>query len=346
MTFNKVCGSEGDGTVPRRTRRQALTVIAVASCLPFFPRTGAMAKAIDSLAHQWRGTALGAEATITLHHPNSQRACHLIELCIAEIERLERVFSLYRPASELARLSRTGRIDCPSPELVALLEASRRMALLSNGAFDPTVQPLWRLYAAHADAARRLPDRRTLAAALRLVGFGNVEFDRRRIRLTEPGMSVTLNGIAQGYISDRVGDLLRDAGLESVLVELGEIVAIGRPAAGTPWRVALASPDGARPRSPGVAIELIDAAIATSGAYGTRLDPVLGSHHLFDPRTGACPEQIASVSVVARRAVLADALSTALYVEPSLLHDDILKRAGAMSAVLVHLDGRATSFAA
>ena len=251
MTFNKICGSEGDGTVPRRTRRQALTVIAVASCLPFFPRTGAMAKAIDSLAHQWRGTALGAEATITLHHPNSQRACHLIELCIAEIERLERVFSLYRPASELARLSRTGQIDCPSPELVALLEASRRMALLSNGAFDPTVQPLWRLYAAHADAARRLPDRRTLAAALRLVGFGNVEFDRRRIRLTEPGMSVTLNGIAQGYISDRVGDLLRDAGLESVLVELGEIVAIGRPAAGTPWRVALASPDGARPRSPG-----------------------------------------------------------------------------------------------
>ena len=98
-------------------------------------------------------------------------------------------------------------------------------------------------------------------------------------------MAITLNGIGQGYVTDRVVELLREGGVEHALVDMGETRAIGDHPAGGAWSVGLEDP-----ASPGQVldrIELIDRAVATSGGYGTQFDPAGRFNHIFDPADGS-----------------------------------------------------------
>lgn len=252
---------------------------------------------------RWRGTALGARATIALAHPGAER---LIAAARAEIDRLEDVFSLHRAQSALSRLNRDGALAAPPMELVALLALARRVSAATGGAFDPTVQPLWRLHAGNAAAGTPVPVRE-IAAVRALTGAEGIVIDPARIALARPGMALTLNGIAQGYIADRVAALLAGEGLQGALVETGEIRALGTRPDGSAWRVGLA--DGAG----GVAgrIGLVDRAVATSAPGGTVLDAAGRIGHILDPRTGRPGGRWTSVSVTAPSAAVADGLSTA-----------------------------------
>jgi thiamine biosynthesis lipoprotein len=138
-------------------------------------------------------------------------------------------------------------------------------------------------------------------------------------------MAVTLNGIAQGYITDRVTDLLKDAGLKSVLVELGETRATGVHPDGRPWRIGIRNPEV--PESLSRVIELSDAAIATSAGMGTAFEDTGRHHHLFDPGSGLSAAHYLSVSVRAATATAADALSTTL----SALHPERIREAIAVA---------------
>ena len=134
------------------TRRRFVAIAAAAAGLPF---AAIRAGAETTHLHRWSGIALGAAAEIVLHDPDAARARRLIARCVAEIDRLEDVFSLYRPQSAISRLNREGRLAAPPLELVALLAEARSYSERTEGAFDVTVQPLWRLYAAHFARSRR-----------------------------------------------------------------------------------------------------------------------------------------------------------------------------------------------
>src|SRR5690606_33904156 len=123
------------------------------------------------------------------------------------IARLERIFSLYRADSDLCRLNRDGRHDAPPLELVELLSLAASVSAASGGAFDVTVQPLWLRYAEHFAAVDADPAGPALDDLLALVDWRGVSVDAGRVALARPGMAITLNGIAQGYITDRVADL-------------------------------------------------------------------------------------------------------------------------------------------
>jgi len=248
---------------------------------------------------EWRGIALGAEARLILAHPQADR---LIAEARSELSRLEAIFSLYRADSALSRLNATGRLDLPPSELLEVLALAGLVHEATDGRFDPTVQPLWQANAEAAAAGRRITDAER-AAALSLVGWGKVEATPARVMLARPGMALTLNGIAQGYITDRVADRLRALGLHDVLVEMGEIRALGRTPEGTAWPVSLT--DGTR-------LPLIDRALASSAPRGTCFDAEGRLGHIIDPATGrnsAAPWSLVSVS--APQAAVADALSTA-----------------------------------
>lgn len=310
-------------TLPRR-RFIAIAAAAGASLLP--GRAGA-----EAAVHAWRGTALGAAASLRLRHPDRRAAARLVAECLDEVERLERIFSLYRPDSALVALNRDGRLEAPPAELVALLSEARRFSELSAGAFDVTVQPLWRLYAEHfakPDADPAGPRAEAVAGARALVDYRGVEVAAGGIALARPGMAVTLNGIAQGYITDRVADLLRRAGMVDVLVGMGEIRALGRGAEGRPWRVALGAADGP-------AVDLADRAVATSSPAGTRFSPFC--HHLFDPASGRSSIWPGSVTVIAGRAAAADALSTALAVLPPARRFAVLDAFGDPTVEVIRL---------
>lgn len=268
-------------------RRRVLRLIGLAGMAVVLPR-GATEPAPTT---RWHGVALGAPARIELLGIEPSRAGGLIAACLEEVARLEAVFSLYDPESALSRLNRAGVLRRPPAELVELLGLALRLAQLSEGAFDPTVQPLWLAVARGAGREQR-------RAARRLVDWRQLEASPEAIVLHRPGMAVTLDGIAQGYLTDRVAELLRSQGVERVMVDLGELRALGPHPEDRPWWVA-------RDGSP---LALVEGAVATSRVI------VDGRPRILDPRTGEPPARDEPVTVLAPQALVADGLSTALAV--------------------------------
>lgn len=269
------------------TRRRFLSISAAALALP------RAALASTQTAH-WTGVALGAPASVTLVGISAIDARPVFARLEAELARLERIFSLYHPDSALVRLNQTGRLAAPPPELLDLLTLAGRIHAATDGAFDPTVQPLWQALASGGD----------ITAARQQVGWEGLRFDAQDVRFTRPGMALTLNGIAQGEITDRIAALLGDEGFGDILVDIGEIVARGRRPDGTPWQAGIATPQGDIVQR----VTLSDRALATSAPNGTRLSPDQG--HILGPQ-GQRPRH-SLVSLSAPSAALADGLSTAL----------------------------------
>ena len=322
------------------TRRRFLSILA-ASCAATLPLARAQAGTAAPVS-TWKGTALGALAALTLVHPDRGRARALIEASVAEIARLEAIFSLYRSDSALSRLNAAGELADPPQELVELAALGLSLAHSSAGAFDPTVQPLYRLHAeGFARDPRAGPSAGQIGRVLRLVDYRAVEVRADRIRLRRPGMALTLNGIAQGYITDRIAERLRAAGFDNILVDLGEARALGRRADGRSWQAAVRDP-----RADGrTLLDLalgngLRSALATSAGYGTPFGQDARAHHLLDPATGRSANHYLSVSVTAPRATLADGLSTALFVAAPPRAQSILAAYPSARAYVVDASGR------
>ena len=249
--------------------------------------------------HTETGQALGAKVTLRLAHPD---AAAISARAMAEIARLEEIFSLYRTDSALMRLNGEGALDAPPFELLECLSLAGAVHAASGGRFDPTVQPLWALHAEAAIAGQEVAPA-ALAAVRAQVGWDRVTLDPARITLA-PGTALTLNGIAQGYIADRVAALLEAEGLGNVLIDTGEFRALGGHPQGGAWPVNLAQ---------GGTVALRGRALATSAPLGTTFDQAGRMGHILDPRSGR-PVAVVwqAVSVSAPTAALADALSTAV----------------------------------
>ncbi len=279
------------------SRRRFLAISAAAATAGAAPGGPSRAAQLT----RWQGIALGARVTITLAHPDAAR---ILARARAEINRLEDIFSLYRPDSALVRLNRDGQLADPPFELLECLGQCAAVHAATGGAFDPTVQPLWRLYAQH----RGRPPQAALSRALSRTGWQHVAYDGAGIRLARPGMALTLNGIAQGYVADRVAALLRAEGLTDILVDTGEMRALGGMPGGGGWPVSLQA--GAE-RIPD-AVALRERALASSAPLGMVLDDEGRVGHVLDPASGRpAPARWRLVSVLAPSAAIADGLSTA-----------------------------------
>lgn len=269
------------------SRRRFLTISAAAFVLPATARAATVTT--------WTGQALGARTTLRLAHPDAKA---IAARALAEIARLERVFSLYQPNSALSQLNANGILAAPPFELLECLSLAGAVHRATDGRFDPTVQPLWQAYAAAGGNALAEAQ---LAQLLAATGWQGVALAPHAISL-RPGMALTLNGIAQGYIADRVAALLDAEGMTNILVDTGEFRALGGHPAGGAWPVALAS---------GGEVPLAQRALASSAPLGTCFDAGRQMGHILDPRSGKPARSVwRSVSVSAPSAALADALST------------------------------------
>lgn len=294
-------------------RRRFIGIIAAGSAVALTPwALRAAAAAPETAPVTWRGIALGADAQLQIHHPDAAWAQDLIHRALVETERLENIFSLYLQDSALARLNRDGVLRNAPGDLLRLLREAQGYSRQTDGAFDPSVQALWALYADAARQGAEPPDKTLVQQALQRVNYRAIEVDGRDVRLAIPGMALTLNGIAQGYITDRITELLRDAGLEHALVNMGEVRGLNQNSLHRPWRVGLA--DDSPERTPLEVIEIRNRAVSTSAGRGTLLDALGGTTHIFDPHSGRAIPRYRSVSVEAATATMADALSTAFSV--------------------------------
>jgi thiamine biosynthesis lipoprotein len=292
------------------TRRKFIVISGAAAGFALAP-FGTSRKAADNLV-EWSGMSLGAAATIRINHPDSTVARRLIANVVREAQQLEAVLSLYQPESSLCELNRRKVLVAPPAALIDVLTLCDEAWRITRGMFDPTVQPLWQCYVDHfsrSGPASPGPSVDQKAKAIELVGWQKLGFDRNGIVFERRGMGLTLNGIAQGYITDRVVERLRNGGIENCLVDMGEIRGIGKRPDGQPWEVALENGPGKieeeRPE------RLLNKAIATSSATGFQFDAKGHCNHLFDPRNGICASPARTLSVTADTAAKADALSTA-----------------------------------
>ena len=249
---------------------------------------------------------MGAGARILFNGIERDAARAAIDLIEVEIDRLEGALSLFRRDSELCRLNRDHFLQSPSADLRRALTLAIDTAAASGGLFDPTVQALWE---AHVDWFATAPDAGPPPEELIMRARTAVDWRMVRIEVDAIGLGhgrrVTLNGLGQGYVTDRIAELLAGRGLKHVLVDLGEQRAVEPRLDGRAWQIACAD------RAP---IALRRGALATSEGAGCVLGAGGAAHHLFDPRSGRSAACWKTVTVHHRSAAVADALSTTFYI--------------------------------
>ncbi|NBD38751.1 MAG: FAD:protein FMN transferase, partial [Verrucomicrobia bacterium] len=230
--------------------------------------------------------ALGTDVHLTVFHEDARTAEKALSAAFTEIDRVEDLMSLYRADSQLSRLNRNGSLTAPDPDLVRILQTASRLSARTGGAFDVTVQPLWRLYA-RRDKAGALPDGEDLSRTRAKVDWRKLEVRPENIRLHGEGMAVTLNGMAQGFATDAARRILRCHGIRSALIDAGEVGAVGKPLHKANWTVGIQHP---RQQGELLGISNLEGrCLATSGDYETRFSDDYRFHHLFDPQTGRSP---------------------------------------------------------
>lgn len=299
----------------RITKRQVLRITAVAgaSLVLGGGLMRALLRAADLHEIRETRTRMGTLVTITVVHPDAVMARRMLTHAFAEMERLESILSRHRAGTPISRLNRDGIVRGAPAEAIHVIRSARAYSSRTQGAFDITIKPLLDLYASSFARTDAPPPRPRVREALSLVGYRNIAIDGSDITFMKPGMSVTLDGIAKGYIVDRAARVLKEDGAQQVLVDGGgDMASMGGGSWGENWRVAVQNPrQGSEPLA---VLHLQGESVATSGDYFQYFTADKRFHHILDPRTGRSPEQTSAVTIVAPTAMDADALSTAVFV--------------------------------
>ena len=284
-------------------RRKFLNITAMTLAIPFCSNS-LFANLQEKIT--WTGIALGADSNMTLFHKDKSYAKESLNICINEIKRLENIFSLFDNNSSISQLNKEGYILNPPKELVEVLNFANNISENTNGAFDATVQPLWIIHKSYSKHKNIAILNYEIQKVKNLISYKNIEINKNKIYFKKENMQITLNGIAQGYITDKITNILEQRGFTNVLVNLGEFNSIGGYDENRDWNIATPYLNDIK------YLKLNNNAIASSGGYGTRFDEKY--HHLFDTKTGTSANYLNSVTIKASNAMLADALSTAVFV--------------------------------
>ncbi len=253
---------------------------------------------------------MGTVVEITAFGPRDPTLA-AVDAALDEMARIEQLMSPHIATSDLARLAERGEVDLHA-ETAEVLRLALAIHKAGDGAFDPTLGAVKELWDIEGDNPR-VPDAQALRAALAATGVDGLELTGNHVRLKRPGIRVDLGGIAKGYAIDRAVAVLQKAGIEHASVNAGGDLRLIGDHNGRPWRIGIQ-----HPRKPGAMLAVLNlenTAVVTSGDY-ERYFEVDGRryHHLFDPKTGRPARACQSVTVVAERADVADALATAAFV--------------------------------
>jgi thiamine biosynthesis lipoprotein len=271
--------------------------------------------------YQAEDTVMGpiiARITAVSNRLSAEEMQSAVEAAVAEIHKVDALMSNYKPDTDISRLneakgSQWVRVD---PQTFGVLEESQRFAELTGGAFDATVMPLSELWGFWPIRDLRVPTEEEIQDTLSHVGYKKLSLDRAfgAVQKSDAEGKVDLGGIAKGYAVDRAMEVLKQKGLTDALVEIGgETGTMGKNKEGKRWRIGVLHPSK---RGYLTVLDLTDEAVATSGDYMSVfiLDGKRYSH-LIDPRTGKpISNDVASVTVIAKRCLQADALATAVSV--------------------------------
>ena len=284
---------------------------------------------------------MGTIVRITLYGDDAEKLGKALNRAMDEIERLENLLSVNIASSDVSLVNRASG-DYPvkvSEETGFLLEKALAWSERTEGAFDPTVGGIVKLWGIGTKKAG-IPDPVLLQRALALTDFRKVLVLHEKggtFIKTAKGQRIVLGGIAKGYVTDKVKELLVKEGVSSALSDRGgNIGVMGSSPKSKKWKLGLQHPFMPRGEYFGIA-EVSDVSVVTSGPYERYFESNgVKYHHIFDPTTGY-PSQsdLNSVTIISENSTDADALSTALFVMGLDKSVSILHKLKNIEAVLV-----------
>jgi FAD:protein FMN transferase len=277
--------------------------------------------------------------TLLMHKAYGHHPLWALRAVRREVKRLERLLSRFDTRSEISRINHAaglGRIKI-SRETYALLSKAQEISKFSGGAFDITVGPLISLW--DYKHSKCVPEEAAILKVLSLVGFSSLMLDADSLtaRLLHPGQMIDLGGVGKGYASDKAMDVFRIRGVTSAFTNIGgNVSTLGSKPDGSPWQVGIRHP---RQEDQLIgAVKVSGQSVVTSGDYERYFIDQQGvrRHHLLDPKTGYPAESgLVSVTVVHDSAMMADALSTAIFVSGMEKGSKLLDQIPSAQAVLV-----------
>lgn len=285
---------------------------------------------------------MGTVIEITVAHRSEEQARTAIKAAMAEFQRIDDLMSNYKPGSTISRVNQVGSsVKIPVGEEVSrLLREAVAISIASNGAFDPTIWPVYQLWG--FDQGGKVPSPDIIAKKLDLVGYRNLDFDSysSSVGFKIKGMGLDLGAIAKGWAVDRAMEILVSHGIRNAIIDAGgDLRVIGARPGKDFWRIGIR-----HPRDPGALIfsfELNDTAIVTSGDYERFFSAGdVRYHHILDPATGQPARGCQSVTVLAPTAAEADACATAAFVLGPAKGIAFLRSRSGVRGVIVGSDGR------
>jgi len=236
----------------------------------------------------------------------------------ARLRQIEDRMSANKDGTEIAAVNANAGIKpvAVSPDTFFVISKALEYAKLTNGAFDPTVGPLVKLWGIGSDDAK-VPAQKDIDAALKLIDYRKVELNAsaQTVFLPVKGMRLDLGAIAKGYAADEVDSILAKHKVKAAVIDLGgNVMVFGKKKDGSLWRVGIQNPDSSR----GEYIGLVtgpEMTVVTSGIYerffmqdGKRY------HHILSTSNGyPVDNSLVSVSIITHSSIDADALSTSVF---------------------------------
>ena len=255
---------------------------------------------------RWTGTVLNNNVSLEIHSNKGKNNSLIYSQINNFINQADDIFNLQNPDSEIVKLNKNKKLKNPSPYLIEVIKKSQMLSEQTNGKFDITVQPLWKHYYSHfiLNGKSNFPDDKALNNIKKSINWQNVIIENDTIILKN-NASITLNGIAQGWITDKVVEIINKNNITNTLVDFGETFASGSYESKRPWNIEIQSSEGIN-----TVIKLTNKAVATSSASGTMFEPTKKYNHIFNPETGLSTSNFDTVSIISNKAWLSDCIAT------------------------------------
>jgi len=261
---------------------------------------------------------MGSDLRLTVYTADEPAAGRAFDELFLEFERLDSLMSVWRPGSDVLRINAAAgeRAVAVSSEVREALRTARQISEWTGGKFDVTFGALSDIWKFDQDRDNTIPSPSAIRARLPLIDYRQIEIDDRAgtVFLRRKGMRIHLGGIGKGYAVERAVAILRRAGLNDFLLQAGGDLYAGGLRNGRPWRLGINDPRGPSGRS-FATLDLSDGTFSTSGDYARSfMKDGVRYHHILDPATGQPARGCRSVTIVADSPLVADGLSTGVFI--------------------------------
>lgn len=237
---------------------------------------------------------------------------------------INKQMSTYQKDSEISNFNQYRKSNWfnISKDFSYVVEKAQEISKKTNGAFDITVSPFVELWGFGSKIQYSIPTQKQLRVLLAHTGYLHLKVRKEKPALIKdnPSLKIDLSAIAKGFAVDKIADYLSEQGFDNYLVEIGgEIQARGKNDEDKHWQVAIEQPEKKHTNitSPvNKIISISDEGLATSGDYRNYYikDGVRFSH-MINPKTGRpITHKLASVTIIHKSTMIADAYATAVMV--------------------------------